>query len=146
MLHVRDPLQDFLWIGLRPSNPSLRSGPQFFKTPEPGSSVQQKNRGSSSCMLGSSVISCLVMSLHSCTKPQGLTLPISSLLYSSRIQEEAGDIRKLPKSWVRLRGNHCDNYRFSKQGSQQKYHTLDAPEREKLGILEKHRLLIGEDV
>lgn len=36
--------------------------------------------------------------------------------------------------------------RFSNQGSQQKYHTLDAPGGEKLGSLEKHRLLIGNVV
>lgn len=51
----------------------------------------RKSRGYSSRVSGSSVLSCLVMSLHSCIKPQGLTVLISPLLYSSRLQDP-GDI------------------------------------------------------
>lgn len=104
----------------------------------------RKSRDYSSHMLGISVLSCLVMFLHSCIKPQGLTVPISPLLYSSRLQDP-GDIWNHPNSMLKPRDNHYDHYRFSKQGSQQKYHTLDAP-RGRNHSLEKHRLLIGRAV
>lgn len=102
----------------------------------------RKSRGCSSHMSGSSVLSCLALSLHSCTKPRGLTVLLSPLLYGSRLQS---DIWNHPNSMLKPTDNHYDNYRFSKQGSQQKYHTLDAP-RGRSHSLEKHWFPLGEAV
>lgn len=119
------------WLGT-----SLKSGPSLTEPQTQMVLYIGNSRGCSSHMLGSSVLSCLVMSLHSCTKPQGLPILISPLLYSSRLQDP-GDTWNHPNSMLKPRDNHYENYRFAKQGSQQKYHTVDAPRGRSLS-LEKH--------